>query len=157
MAGFTKWVEIPGRGRTISTPAPILHTGLLKLFVRGTDNRIYESDFDGANWSEEWVEVRGGGLTLARPSSVVEFFGSEGRSILKLFVTGTDDRIYVNDFDAQRPVDPVLGRWSGWSRVVGGDFTPSSPAPVTFFLNFVNLSSTILFLRAEDDRVLFCK
>lgn len=64
--------------------------GKLRLFVRGTDNKIYINVFDGSSWTG-WSEVPGGGATPDAPG-VVKY----KKKALRLFVRGTDNRIYVN-------------------------------------------------------------
>jgi hypothetical protein len=119
---FTTWREVQGDGLTISEPAAVIHNGVLKLFIRGLDNGIYQNIFTGSasqpdsGWSG-WVEVKGGGRTLSGPAAVVD------HGTLKLFVRGLDDRIYENDLN---------GSSKGWSEVQGGGLTISTPAAVIY-------------------------
>jgi len=96
-----------------------------KLFVRGTDNRIYENDFDPDVGSfTKWSEVFGDGLTLSAPAAVANEHGRF--HFLKLFVRGLDNRLDENDFDSK------AGNFKGWSspEVLGNRLTLSAPAAV---------------------------
>ena len=42
-ASWTGWSEVPGNGLTLSGPATTVYKGTSFLFVRGTDNRIYQN------------------------------------------------------------------------------------------------------------------
>src|SRR6266480_4569521 len=63
------WSPIP-TGATSSGPTAVASGTKNLVFVRGTDNRIYQNTFNlvGTRWSG-WVEVPGGGLTPIRPLS----------------------------------------------------------------------------------------
>jgi hypothetical protein len=72
---------------TLSKPAPVVYTNLLKLFVRSPINVVFENDFNGNKWSG-WSAVPGVTGTLAEPSALVH------SGILKLFVTGLETRLW---------------------------------------------------------------
>ena len=91
------------------------YRGSLHLFVRGTDNRIYQNRLTGNRWSR-WTEVPGGGLTTSGPAVTVH------RGALYLAVRGTDNAVYVQRYD---------GQWRGWQRVPTGA-TPDAPAIVSY-------------------------
>jgi hypothetical protein len=131
------WSEVPGGWSTISEPAAafivrqiLQNSGPLELFVRGTDNGIYENTFDGNSWST-WSEVPGGGQTLSGPAAV-----DDGGS-LELFVRGLDDGIWENDLNGL-----------GWS-LVPGLLTISTPAGV-FDVKSQKLK---LFARGINNRI----
>ena len=42
-AAWTGWSQVPGNGFTPSGPAATVYQGKSYLFVRGTDNRIYQN------------------------------------------------------------------------------------------------------------------
>jgi hypothetical protein len=60
------------------------------LFVRGTDDRIYQNKLHRSTWSG-WSELPGGGLTPSGPAAAR--FGEDD---LYVFVRGTDHGIYGN-------------------------------------------------------------
>jgi hypothetical protein len=74
---------------TPSGPGATVYQGKSFLFVRGTDNRIYQNLLTNNSWSG-WSEVPGGGLTPSNPGATVY------QNRLFLFVRGTDNRIYQN-------------------------------------------------------------
>src|SRR6516165_6579293 len=113
------WLHIPG-GSTISEPTGIYKSGepSWHAFIRGGDNRIFQSQ--GSVWSG-WLEVPGGGLTLAGPSVLVD------GNILKLFATSLNDATFENDYNGTS--------WSGWFQVSDYALTPSGPAAVEAFGN----------------------
>ena len=136
---FTSWVPVPGDQSTISEPAAVIYNGVLKLFVRDQDSKIYEADFTGSpiepdtGWSP-WSEVPGEGLTLSGPAAVV---GQDG--VLRLFVRGFDDEIYENDLRG--------GSFKEWRKVPAGGLTISTPAAV------VHNKLLKLFVRGIDNRI----
>jgi len=88
-AAWSGWSEVPGSGLTPSGPGATVYQGKSFLFVRGTDNRIYQNLLTNNSWSG-WSEVPGGGLTPSNPGATVY------QNRLFLFVRGTDNRIYQN-------------------------------------------------------------
>src|SRR5262249_37987339 len=100
VSGFTGWfpvLDLPDNLMALSEPGTIVND-LVTFFVRVSDNRIFQSDFDGLAF-DEWTEVPGGGLTLSGPAAIV--FSSfsvpiEPPSGLRLYVRGTDNGIYEN-------------------------------------------------------------
>jgi len=105
------------------------------VFIRGTDNRIYLHDGFGLS------EVPGGALAVAGPSAVVE------NGVVKLFITGTNDGIWENDFSGNN--------WSGWVAVTGTAFTPLGPAAVEAFEGPPN-GTTLVYVRTEDEKIFEC-
>src|SRR5947209_10087122 len=99
---WSGWSEVPGNGFTLSAPGTTDYQGSLYVFVRGTDDRIYQNWLTGYSWSG-WSEVPGNGFTPAALVATV-YQGS-----LSVFVRGTDDRIYQNWLTGNS--------WSGWSEV----------------------------------------
>ena len=57
-------------GFTPSGPAATVYNGTSYLFVRGTDNKIYQNVLTNTHWSG-WRQVPGNGLTLSRPGATV--------------------------------------------------------------------------------------
>jgi hypothetical protein len=108
----------------------------LMLFVRGTDDRIYQNILPilETRWLG-WTEVPGDGLTISKPAPI-EYEGD-----LRLFVRGTDDRIYENGFDIEK-ID-----WSGWTEVPGGGLTIGEPSGV------VDGRILKLFVTGTDDAI----
>src|SRR5262249_21736356 len=112
---FGTWQEIPGGGRAGSGPAATLFERSLHVFVRGTNDRIYEQvrSATGA-WGGVWKEVVGKGrpgLAASGLAAVVDYDGS-----LCLFVRGTTNRVYEN---IKGPGDD----WRGWVEVPGQGLT----------------------------------
>jgi hypothetical protein len=116
---FTNCSELAGGGLTPSAPAVVtgVQSGfsILNVFVRGTDNRIYENAFTHSGFST-WSEVPGGGFTNSSPAAV--FYNGA----IRLFVRGIGNGIFENVFNGTS--------WSGWSEVPGGGRTLSGPAAV---------------------------
>jgi hypothetical protein len=75
----------------------------LSLVIRGTDNAIRHSRFDGATW--------GGFATLPGATADIPALASSGGGILDLVVRGIDDSVYHNHFDGTT--------WSGWTALPG--------------------------------------
>ena len=89
-AAWSGWREVPPRnGLTPDAPGATVYQGRSYLFVRGTDNRIYQNRLTNTSWSG-WSQVPGNGLTPSGPAATVY----QGR--LYLFVRGTDNAIYRN-------------------------------------------------------------
>jgi hypothetical protein len=134
---WSGWSEVPGHGLTPSAPAVTKSTSgsdldLLNLFVRGTDNKIYENILRVAGWSG-WREVPGHGSTIDSPAALGDF----------LFVRGTNDRIYVNSI-------PEI-EWSGWSQVPGNGLTLSGPTAATHLARGAMFLD--LFVRGTNDHL----
>jgi hypothetical protein len=83
----------------VPPPAP---TGL-SLVIRGTDNSIYHSRYDGTTW--------GAFVQLPGATADIPALASSGGAILDLVVRGIDDSIYHNHFDGTA--------WSGWTQLPG--------------------------------------
>jgi Zn-dependent metalloprotease len=129
---WTGWNPVPGGGVTSSAPAAAVVNSALHVFVRGTDNAIYQNVFNGSTWTG-WSPVPGGGATLAGPTATV--LGG----VLHLFVRGTDSGIYDNTFNGLA--------WSGWNAVPGGGATSDAPGATVF-------GTTLhLFVRGTDNGI----
>ena len=99
---------------------------------KGLENLIFSvSNPDELNTfyiaKKGWSEVSGGGLTLSRPAAVMQ-------GNLHLFVSGLDDRIYVNSRNGNN--------WSGWGEVPGGGLTKHQPSSVVDSLGYLHLFVT---------------
>jgi len=88
-AAWSGWSQVPGNGLTTAGPATTVYQGKTYLFVRGTDNRIYQNVLTNSSWSG-WSQVYGNGLTPSGPAATVY------QNKLFLFVRGTDNAIYQN-------------------------------------------------------------
>lgn len=126
MANWSGWSEVPGGGKTQSSPAACqrsfssgafgdLGESGLHLFVRGTDDKIHRQRFDGSAWSG-WQEVPGGRRVSSGPAATaiidrmtICIRDEEGRILENLHVGGESD-------------------WRGWSEVPGNGRTLSEPA-----------------------------
>jgi hypothetical protein len=131
--------DLPGDVVAFSEPG-VSGFALTNIFVRGSDNRIYQTDYDGIGF-HEWAEVPGDGLTLSGPAAT--FFAPPVITPhgLMLFVRGTDNRIYQN-------ILPTLEtRWLGWTEVPGDGLTISKPAPIEYG------GDLRLFVRGTNDRI----
>lgn len=136
---WSGWSQVPGNGLTTAGPATTVYQGKTYLFVRGTNQRIYQNVLTNSSWSG-WSEVYGNGLTPSNPGVTVY------QNKLYLFVQGTDfvpgtggSRIYQNVRDSSR--------WSGWSQVSGNGLTPSGPAATAYG------TKLYLFVRGTDNRI----
>jgi uncharacterized protein YvpB len=85
-------------------------SGRLDVFVRGTDNQLYQRTFNGSAWGN-WLPL--GGQLAAEPAAVESADGS-----IDVFVRGTDNGLYRKTW--------TPAGWSGW-QVVGGTML-SAPA-----------------------------
>ncbi|HZM75064.1 MAG TPA: hypothetical protein VFC19_05020 [Candidatus Limnocylindrales bacterium] len=124
--------EVPGGGAMLSAPAAVTQGGQGNLFIRGTDDRIYQTSWTLAGWSGGWSEVPGNGFTQDTPAAAV--LGSS----LFAFVRG-GDRIYVNRRNSTL--------WTGWGEVPGNGFTNDAPAAAVLGSNLY------AFVRGTDDLV----
>jgi hypothetical protein len=130
---WSGWGEIPGNGFTKDAPGATSYLGRLYLFVRGTDNRIYQNILSGTSWGT-WGEVPyNNGFTPSGPAATV-YGGS-----LYLFVRGTDDRIYRNVLTGTT--------WSGWGEVSGSGFTLGAPGATVYN------GALQLFVQGTDNRI----
>ena len=124
--------EVPGGGSMLSAPAAVTQGGQGNLFIRGTNDRIYQTSWTQSGFSGGWSEVPGNGFTQDTPAAAV--FGSS----LFAFVRG-GDRIYVNRRNSTF--------WTGWGEVPGNGFTQDAPAATVLG------GSLYLFVRGTDDQV----
>ncbi len=123
------WTEVPGDGSTPSTPLGIFTNGHFTLFVRGTDNKIYQN-----NDLSQWIEIPGDGFTLDGPGGLVDEKGN-----LQLFVRGTDNALYTTAKSGEN--------WSGWSKIPGNGFTLSAPRALQ------EGTKTHLLVRGTDNKI----
>lgn len=92
---WSGWNELPGGGRTLSSPTAVMYNNRLHLFVRGLNDGVWEnmltidSTLTGP-WTG-WGELPGGGRTSSEPTAVA-FNG------LRLFVRGLNDGVWQNIF-----------------------------------------------------------
>lgn len=115
------WTEIPGDGRTTSTPAVVAQGSItgtsIDYFVRGYDGRIWTNRYDSTLWSPAswsgWEPMPGNHYAADSPSAVL----FEGQ--VHVFSRGFNDRIFEN-------VRATSG-WGGWWPVPGEGATPSTP------------------------------
>ena len=63
---WSGWSEVPGAGLTLSASAAVSFDDALRLYVRGTDDRIYVNKLSNGTWSG-WSEVPGAGATGDAP------------------------------------------------------------------------------------------
>jgi hypothetical protein len=127
-AQITLTFELPGNGRTPSTPSAVTvagDTGIqVEVFIRGNNNRIFVNTFfqnHPGDWTG-WREVEGDCLTISEPEAVVH------NNVVKLYVRGQDNEILENVHTGP-PSTPEAG-WSGCHEVQGDGRTLSGPAAV---------------------------
>ena len=137
---WTGWSEIPGGGLTPSAPAIRFVRWGVSVFVRGTDNGIYENTLNTnfTGWSG-WGEIPGGGRTTAGPAAA-GWYGGGVPVWTYLVVQGTDGRIYDNTRSYPG------GSWTGWREIPGGGSTPSAPAAFSTPWN-------VVYVRGTDNKI----
>jgi hypothetical protein len=97
------------------------------------DNRIYENDFVGGDWSG-WSPVPGDMRTISEPTAI------SYASLLYLFIRGENNRIYMNTFNG--------ATWSHWSEVpFPGGLTLAGPSAL------VHANTLRLFITGLDDGI----
>jgi hypothetical protein len=69
-ATWTPWEAIPGDGASSSMPGVTVANGSLVVVVRGEDDKLYFTDYDGENWPPHWYAVRGQAKTIDAPCTV---------------------------------------------------------------------------------------
>src|SRR5262249_16951813 len=104
-SGPSGWFEVPPRtGLTHSTPAAAIERDILRLFVAGIDDRIWENDLTPSGWSD-WFEipsvcVSANGevrdcLTPSGPATDVDDFDTF--TFVTLYFMGEDQKIFSCD------------------------------------------------------------
>jgi hypothetical protein len=102
-SGWSGWETIGGEAT--SAPTVVSHaTGVVDVFVRGTDRGIYQKSWDGSKWGD-WIAL--GGVASSAPVAITAAAGT-----VDLFVRGTDDTVF------QKHYSPSSG-WTGWQRLDG--------------------------------------
>jgi len=85
--------EMPGtNGRSSSEPAAAASGDQVDLLVRGYDQALWQSHFDGAAWGD-WNND-GGGLLLSGPA-----VASRGGAAFEVFAVGTDNQVLQRSWD----------------------------------------------------------
>lgn len=103
----------------------------LQVFVRGTDQAVYEKAWNGSGWSG-WTGL--GGKTYFALSAV-----SLGPGNMNVFATGTDYQVYQNGWTGSG--------WTGWVPLGGRTFSAPSAAWDGHTLD--------LFVRGTDNQVYY--
>jgi hypothetical protein len=85
----TSWSEVPGDGLILAGPSALVDSNgtILKLFVTGLDDGVWENDFNGTTWSG-WSEISDHPLTPSAPAAVEAFSIAP-----ELFLTTEDGKI----------------------------------------------------------------
>jgi hypothetical protein len=85
----TSWTEVPSGGLTLAPPSALVDNNgtVLKLFVTGLDDGVWENDFNGTTWSG-WSEISDHPLTPSAPAAVEAFSLAP-----ELFLTTEDGKI----------------------------------------------------------------
>ena len=73
---------------TKSGPAATTYNGVMYAYVRGTDDRVYVSGFNGSTWGD-WSAIPNG-VTSSAPAATTY------NGVMYAYVRGTDDRVYVS-------------------------------------------------------------
>lgn len=81
---------------------------IVDLFVRGTDDNLWQQHWNGSMWDAQWFLPVGDAGTLTSSPDV----GSYAPYNLAVFVRGTDGGVWWADFRSTN--DPA---WTGWFRV----------------------------------------
>jgi hypothetical protein len=138
---WSGWKEVPGGGRTLSSPTGGLNTDdELVVVVRGTNDGIFENRLRYSGWTG-WTGIAG--VTQVAP----DLSSLSAGAYLVLFVLGTDLQLY------RRRLDPGATVWGGWQVVPGGQV---GSAPANTFSNGEGaLAADHLFVRMADSGVYF--
>ena len=133
--GGTKWSAWKSLGGVLtSSPAATSPTsGVLDVFVRGTNGGLYEktSTNGGSSWSA-WTSLGGQIASGTGPAAY-----SSGAGHLDVFVEGTNGALYHKSY---------TGTWSGWQSL-GGSLT-SSPAATSTSAGVIDV-----FARGTDGAI----
>ena len=123
-----------GGALTSSPAATSPGNGLIDVFVRGTDNALWErkTTNGGTTWSS-WYKI--GGQILAGTDPAV---CAQNANSLDVFVQGTDDILYYTQWDGTT--------WSGWKSLGGGLTT--SPAVTSQANGMIDV-----FVRGTDNAI----
>lgn len=110
---WSNWIRI--EGAISSEPAVVSFNNKLLVYVRGTDNQIYQKYFDGTNWTN-WTA--NGQYTLAKPA--VTIFNNK---VYQSFLANSNKLILIRD-----SIDGL-----SWSAIRdNGGQTPGEISLVTF-------------------------
>jgi hypothetical protein len=101
-------VLAPTSGPSMSSSS----TTLSDVFVRGTDNQLWQREWSGTTWTG-WTPL--GGVLISDPSAV-----SQATNLVDVFVIGTDHGIWHRARNGSA--------WSAWENSAGaGGYATSSP------------------------------
>jgi hypothetical protein len=148
--GPSEWKEVPGGGKTRAGLCGNGFNfsgegGVFSLFCAGLDKRVLQNVFSvtppAGPPTGKWDLVPGNGSTSVA-LTIAPIPGSDYINAY-LFLTGTNNRIYVNECDG-------WNNWSGWTEVPGGGTTNAALAAVT---DAGIGSQLFLFAKGIDERI----
>jgi hypothetical protein len=124
----TGWSSLGGQ--MVGTPASVSWDSTrIDVFVRGTDNRIYQRSSNNGTWTPNWVSL--GGIVTSSPTVT-----STAVNRLTLAARGTDGAVWVQTWNGSA--------WTGW--VSAGGQIKTAPALVA-----QSGSRIDLFVRGTND------
>jgi hypothetical protein len=141
--------ELPGSaGKATSAPAVVAHPdGSLDLVVRGYDQALWRSHYDGSSWGN-WDNAAGG-LLLSKPA-----VASRGTGLIDVFAVGFNNQVYHTQW-----ISPT---WNAWDLIDGGGIfqeidwsvpLPEVPAPAVTARSGAQLD---LFRLGPDHTLWWC-
>ncbi len=107
--------------------------GKISVYLRGTDNQLYQKAFDGTSWNA-WAAL--GGPTYNGLADAPAVTMTAGRT--NVFVRGTDNQLWQNTW--------TTAGWGGWTALGGGlNDTPGAATDANGKIN--------VFVRGTDNRL----
>lgn len=138
---------LPGGAPVASEPAATLFGDQIFIVVRGIDGRIYQERFTPSTGVvSNWTEIPGDGRTVSGPA-VVAYGDPLTGGGFDYFVTGANNRVWVNRYSSFFTLSGSEESWSGWSEIPGGIQANGGPTAVIFE------GQTHVFVRGYDDHV----
>ena len=114
-AAWSAWESLGGK--LASGPAPVSWgVGRLDVFVRGTDDAIWDRWYDNNTW--QWTNL--GGFTTTDPSAAASS-SSPGSGMI---------HVAERDVSQSLSVATYTGSWNGWVHCIGGQLA-AEPADVS--------------------------
>jgi hypothetical protein len=128
---WSGWREIPGGSFAGSPSAVSPSSSTIEVYTRGTDDKLYENDFDGTSWASRKL-VPGNFVMGGSPTALKR--GAQRR----VYVRGTDGAVYENVWTGTV--------WAGWNSLGGniiGDVAAIAP----------DLAVIALYARGTNNRL----
>jgi hypothetical protein len=133
---WSHWAPLggPNAGTFAGAPALVTRPGRTDVFVRGTDNKLWQRTRTSAGGWSGWTDL--GGILVDSPAAATDANGN-----ITVAVRGIDDQVYQRAF--------VGGSWSGWTRLGGPNTGRFTGAPALA----ARPGRTDLFVRGTDDKL----